>query len=93
MTEMNTKIEIPMNDGDRLVAEINPNVPFREIFVGIVNKEGVWVQDLACIGQDYEIEDDLSVKNVDNFYRVRCWTDADSEDMTHSFLIPRTSGE
>ena len=83
------RIEVPLNDGDKLVAEVNPNKPFREIFVGIENKNGVWVQDLAAIGQDYEIEDDLSVKNVDNFYRVRCWTDPHTEDMSHSFLVPR----
>lgn len=86
---MTDRIEISLNDGDKLVAEVNPNKPFRELFIGIENKDSVWVQDLACVGQDYEIDDDLSVKNVDNFYRVRCWTDHESEDLTHSFLIPR----
>lgn len=83
------RLAILLNDGDKLVAEVNQNKPFREIFIGIENKDGVWVQDLACVGQDYEIEDDLSVKNVDNFYRVRCWTDPTTEDMTHDFLIHR----
>ena len=87
------KIEVPLNDGDRLVAEVNPNQPFREIFIGIENKEGGWVQDLACIGQDYEIEDDLSVKNVDNFYRIRLWTDPETEELTFDHLVHRCSGD
>lgn len=86
---MNNRIEMELNDGDKLVAEVNPNKPFREIFIGIKNKDGVWVQDLACVGQDYEINDDLTISNVDNFYKIRVWADHKSDDLTHSFLIPR----
>ncbi len=87
------RLEIPLNDGDRLVAEVNPNKPFREIFIGIVNQNDVWVQDLAVVGQDYEIEDDLSVKNVDNIYRIRLWTDERDENITHDFTVRRYPGE
>ena len=83
------RIKIPMRNGDSLVAEIGNNRDFNEIYVGIVNSNDEWVQDLAIVGQDYSIKDDLTVEQIDDSFRVHVYKDEYIEDPTHSFIVSR----
>lgn len=51
MKKENERIAIDLPNGLKLVAEQNQDPDFpNEIFVGIENGDGVWLQDLATMG-------------------------------------------
>lgn len=55
----NNRIVIDLPNGYKLVAEQNTDPTYnREIFVGIVDSNGVWHQDLAVIRSSYIIGKD-----------------------------------
>lgn len=68
----------------KLVAEMNFDKNYREIFVGI-ETDGVWTQDLAIVGQQYHYADDKIVYK--NSTSVKIYSDAASEDYTHDFVV------
>ncbi|MBQ8248127.1 MAG: hypothetical protein IJZ42_13445 [Lachnospiraceae bacterium] len=78
-------IEIDL--GNRtLVAETGYEKDYKEIYVGLKEKDGTWIQDLAIIGQKYHISDDLTVVQ-DKGISVKVYADKDKEDYTHDFPI------
>lgn len=86
-------IKIPIGDGLNLVAEQGEDTCFpREIYVGIVNDNDMWIQDLAIIRQAYKLPsgDNDSVEYIDGKYQVLVYTDKDTEDYTHKFNIEET---
>lgn len=80
----NKKITIELPDGYKIVAEISTDPVIRELYVGIENQDGVWTQDLAVIRTPYEIKDG-EIVNQEGKAEVLVYTDAESEDWTHSF--------
>ncbi len=73
-----------------LVAEKGTTPGYKEVFVGLEDKDGVWVQDLAVIGGKYHYEntDDLANEVVqDKGISVKVYSDKDNEDYTHDFSI------
>ncbi len=68
----------------KLVAEINPDKDYREIFIGI-EKDGVWTQDLAIVGQWYRHKENKIVR--ENRVSVKVYSDATDEDYTHEFVV------
>ena len=74
----------------KLVAEKGIDDKYNEIYVGI-EKNGVWVQDLAIVREKYHYEDspnsDLpTVVNEDKF-EVLVYANKDDEDYTNKFII------
>ena len=91
MVEPEEPKEIRVNiDGEHmLIACKNTDNDYKEIFVGIENKDKVYQQDLAIIGCDYEYDDDLNVNIIPDKYVVKVFSDAKSEDYTHSIRIEK----
>ena len=84
---MNNRIEIKLNEHLALVAEINPDDNYKEIFVG-VEKDGRWCQDLVIVGEGYHYDGDLNTVPNDN-YRVLVYGNAKQEDCTDVFTIKK----
>lgn len=82
------KITIPLPNGYSLVATRNadPNYNF-EIYVGIVDSDGVWYQDLAIIRNAYSINDNLNVVLKEGEFEVLVYSDKNQEDYTNKFHI------
>ena len=68
----------------KLVAEVNPDQSYREIFIGI-ETDGVWTQDLAIVGQRYHYEEEKTI-NEDRL-SIKIYADANDEDYTHEFKV------
>ena len=69
-----------------LVAEKGTDTNYNEIFIGLEDKNGCWLQDLAIVGQKYHYADDEEVvqdKGID----IRVYADKDNEDYTHHFEV------
>ena len=81
---MNNRIEIDLGFAN-LVAEARTN-DYKEIYVALESKNGVWFQDLAVIGQKYHHDDDLNVVNEEGI-RALVYADKDNEDYTNEFNI------
>lgn len=84
----NNRIEINLQNGYRLVAEANidPNYP-NEIYVGIINDNGQWIQDLAIIQNDYSYNDDGDIVYSEDKFNIYVYEDNTQEDYTNKFNI------
>ena len=69
-----------------LVAEKGTNKNCREIFIGLENKAGYWIQDLAFVGQKYHYADGTEVVQ-DNGIDIRVYADKDNEYYPHHFEV------
>ena len=69
-----------------LVAEKGTDKNYREIMIGLENKAGCWLQDLAIVGQKYHYTDDAEVAQ-DKGIDVMVYADKDNEDYTHHFEV------
>lgn len=82
---MANRIELQISENTKLVAEINPDKDYKEIFVG-VEKDGCWIQDLVRIGKPYEYDSNLNVIMKDG-YRIMVFGDGYSDDCTHDHIV------
>lgn len=69
-----------------LVAEKGTDESYHEIFIGLEDKDGVWIQDLAIVGQKYHYTDDTEVVQ-DKGVNVMVYAGENDEDYTHKFDI------
>ena len=69
-----------------LVAEKGVDNNYREIYLGLEDKNGVWLQDLAIISQKYHYDEYSNVINEKGI-NVMVYSDANDEDYTHKFDI------
>lgn len=82
------RIEIKIGNGISLVAEQNTDPMFsKELFVGLVNDEGAWIQDLVIVKQKYNISKNNGVEFEDGKYEVFVYADENNEDYTNCFDI------
>ena len=87
------QICVELDDGYRIVAEINVDPDYKEVFVFLEDAEGVCVQDLAIVGEQYKIVHSGRVAPEHGKYRVLVYNDEYSEDYTHEFQVNRYEGE
>ncbi len=81
------RLEIELSNGLKLVAEQNPDPQYsKELFIGIVNADGVWCQDLAIVRSSYRYDGDNVVWNNEQF-DVLVYGDKDNEDFTDDFTV------
>ena len=64
-----------------LVAEKGIDNNYREIYLSLEDKNGVWLQDLAIVGQQYHYDEELNVVN-DRGIDVKIYADSNNEDFT-----------
>ena len=69
-----------------LVAEKGIDNNYREIYLSLEDKSGVWLQDLAIVGQQYHYDEELNVVN-DRGIDVKIYADSNNEDFTDEFGI------
>ncbi len=69
-----------------LVAERLSDDSYKEIFIGLEDKDGVWLQDLAIVVQKYHYDEDNNVVDEKGI-NVMVYSDANDEDYTHKFDI------
>ena len=82
-----SKIAIPLGNGYVLTAEQNADSKWsKELFVGIENETGKYIQDLAVIRPSYHYEEDEVVFNDDKF-EVMVFGNEDEDDYTEIFEI------
>lgn len=79
------KIEIDLGFAT-LVAEKGIDKDYREVNIYIEDKKGMWIQDIAVIGQKYHYEKALAPVQ-DRGIVARVWSDEYSGDYTHKFDI------
>lgn len=87
---IDNKIKIDLGFAS-LIAEKGSDPNYNEIFVGLEESDGVWLQDIAVIGEKYHYEGDTVVP--DKGISVRLYSDKDQEDYTHSFDIDIYEGD
>lgn len=88
------RIEIPVGNGLKIVAERNSDPDYnQELYVGIVDADGAWIQDLVCVQNEYRYKPDGQMDWVDGSFRVMVWADKDQDDLTHEFTIPLRDDE
>lgn len=75
-----------------LVAEKGIDNDYREIYLSLEDKNGVWLQDLAIVGQQYHYDEELNVVN-DRGIDVKIYADSNNEDFTDEFGINIYEGE
>lgn len=69
-----------------LVAEKGIDNNYREIYLSLEDKNGVWLQDLAIVGQQYHYDEELNVVN-DKGIDIKIYADSNNEDFTDEFGI------
>ena len=83
------RIEIPLDNGDKLVVEQGADRSYpREVYIGIEDKHGMWLQDLSIVRQKYEINDG-DPKYIKDRYEILVYSDENNEDYTHQFVVKR----
>ncbi len=68
-----------------LTAEKGIDEDYKEVFVGLEDKEGNWLQDLAIVGGKYHYEDNKVIQ--DEGLSVKVYSDVRNEDFTHEFSV------
>lgn len=90
---MSNRITIPLQNGFSLVVEQNSAPDYsREIFIGIMDKNDTWYQDLAIVRNAYIYDNDWNVKWKDGEFEVLVYSDENNEDFTHDFTIGMHNG-
>lgn len=87
---MDNYIEVDLSNGKKLIAARNTDRDFKEIFIGIEDEDGCWVQDLATVREEYRWEEKNGVHEyvpVPNKYEVLVYGDCNNEDWTECFKI------
>lgn len=83
---MNKEIKTEVEFQDlTLVAEVNQDPSYKEIFIGLKDKNGVYIQDLAIVGFQYHYDGDEVVN--ERAISIKVYADAQNEDYTHSFPV------
>lgn len=91
---MENRIEIPVGNGLKIVAEQNSDPDYsRELYVGIVDADGAWIQDLVCVQNEYRYKPDGQMDWVDGLFRVMVWSDPGQDDLTNEFVVPLRDDE
>lgn len=68
-----------------LVAEKGSDPNYKEVFIGLEDEKGVWLQDLAVIGGKYHYDNGEVVH--DEEISIKVYSDKDNEDYTHDFSV------
>ena len=85
---MPDRIEIPLANGLKLVAErgANPDYP-KEMYIGVEDGSGVWIQDLAIVMDAYRYDADGKVEYTNDSFKLMLFEDSNDEDCTQEIYI------
>lgn len=85
---MSRRIEIPLFHGLKMVAETSgdPQYPM-EMYIGVEDRNGAWIQDLAVVMKNYHYKPDGQVDYTDDSFRVLVYGDNKMDDRTDEITI------
>ena len=69
-----------------LVADKSADPDFDEVFIGLEDKNGRWLQDLVIVAPQYHY--DKGDIQYENAVTIKVFNDVQSEDYTHVFSVP-----
>lgn len=94
IVELKTRLELPLEDGRKLVAEgpLDPNFP-HELAVGLVDKEGIWEQDLVVVRQSYRLDGSKVIYENGAPFDIYVYANKDNEDWTDNFVVDQWEEE
>ena len=82
-----SRIAIPLDNGYKLIAEQNTDSEFnKEMFVGIEDETGRYIQDLAVIRPTYHFENE-NVKFDSDKFELLIFGDENEEDYTQKVTV------
>ena len=81
------KFVIPLANGYKIISERNTGEFNKELYVGIEDPDGKYVQDLAIIRPTYKFKENDVVFDSDKF-EILVFGDAAVEDYTDKFVVP-----
>lgn len=81
------KFVIPLSNGYKLISERNTGEFDKELYIGIEDPSGVYVQDLAVIRPTYTFKDNDVIFDADKF-EILLFGDSELEDYTDKFVVP-----
>ena len=84
---MAERFVIPLSNGYSIVSERNTGEFNQELYVGIEDSTGAYVQDLVVVRPTYTFKDNNVVFDSDKF-EILVFGDADQEDYTEKFTVP-----
>ena len=88
-TVENQKIVINLPGGCRLIAEASTDSVYPyEIYVGIEDADGAWLQDICCVQQKFGYSPNGEVVYDKGTMRMAICTGTDRYDWDREFLIP-----
>lgn len=75
-------------NGRTLLIQQNYNPAYSgEIFIGIGDRDGVWTQDLAAVGEAYQYNKDGTLKWLPDVYMVDVWANPETDEPTSHNII------
>lgn len=84
---MKPEIDIDLSTGLRLVAWRNTDPDYdREIYIGLMDQDDCWVQDLVIARNEYTYDPEFKWK--DNKFELLIYGDAENENHTSGYYIP-----
>ena len=83
------RFSIPLMHGFCLTAEASgdPNYPM-ELYIGIEDSNGCWVQDLVVVSKNYHYKSDGQIDYTDDAFKILVYADNRRDDCTDEFLVP-----
>ena len=81
------RFTIELSNGYKLVAERNTGEFDKELYVGIEDPQGSYVQDLAIVRPTYTFKDE-SVHFDADLFEILVFGDATKEDYTDKYTVP-----
>lgn len=84
---MADRFTIPLSNGYRIVSERNSGEFDKELYVGIEDENGSYIQDLAIVRPTYKFKNNDVEFDADRF-EILVFGDAEQEDYTNSFIVP-----
>ena len=78
---------IPLSNGYNIVSERNSGEFNKELYVGIEDENGAYIQDLVIVRPTYKFKSDNIVFDSDKF-EILVFGDENIEDYTNKFVVP-----
>lgn len=86
------KFKIELSNGYKLIAERNTGEFDKELYVGIEDPGGAYIQDLVIVRPTYRFKDNDVEFDADKF-ELLVYGSAETEDFTDKFVVPLAKDE
>lgn len=78
---------IPLSNGYKIISERNTGEFDKELYVGIEDENGSYIQDLVVVRPTYKFKNNEVEFDSDRF-EILVFGDAEKEDFTDCFTVP-----